>query len=141
MPRPHLSAELRRQVEEDAGHRCGYCLSEEDFMGATLTIDHIIPLADGGSNMRENLWSACRQCNEAKQARTHARDPETSELVPLFNPRTDKWAEHFTWSPEYTHIIGSSVTGRATVVTLQLNRPILVSARRRWFYIGWRPVF
>lgn len=59
-------------------------------MGAALTIDHILPLANGGSNTRENLWSACRQCNEAKQARTHARDPETGERSLLFNPRTDK---------------------------------------------------
>lgn len=60
MTRPRVSTELRRQVEEDAQHRCGYCLSEEDFMGAALTIDHILPLANGGSNTRENLWSACR---------------------------------------------------------------------------------
>ncbi len=139
MPRPHLTVELRRQVEEDSRRRCGYCLSETDFMGATLTVDHIIPLASSGSNTRENLWAACQQCNEAKQTRTHARDPETDELVPLFNPRTDKWVEHFVWNPEDTHIIGLSATGRATVNALQLNRPVLVSARRRWVFIGWHP--
>lgn len=139
MPRPHLTVDLRRQVEEDSQHRCGYCLSETDFMGATLTVDHIIPLASGGSNTRENLWAACRQCNEAKQARPHARDSETDELVPLFNLRTDKWVEHFVWNPECTHIIGLSATGRATENALQLNRPVLVSARRRWVFIGWHP--
>ncbi len=139
MPRPRLSPALRRQVEDESEHRCGYCRSEEDFMGASLTIDHIIPLANGGTNTYENLWAACRQCNEAKQARTHARDPETVELAPLFNPRIDKWHEHFEWIAEYTHIQGLTTTGRATVAALQLNRAVLVSARRRWVFMGWRP--
>jgi len=29
----HVSADLRRQVSEDAGHRCGYCLTDEALNG------------------------------------------------------------------------------------------------------------
>ncbi len=139
MTRPHISSRLRRQLKEDAGSRCGYCLSDEALTGVPLTVDHIIPLAAGGRTTRENLWLACRPCNEFKGDRTHAEDPETGETVPLFNPRTQNWHEHFAWSDDGTHIVGRTPTGRATVVALQLNRPMLVRARRRWVLVGWHP--
>lgn len=139
MSRPYISPSLRRRVVEDAGHRCGYCLAEEAFMGMSLTIDHILPLAAGGSNKLENLWLACRQCNEYKQARTRVEDPETGELTPLFNPRTQQWIEHFHIDNDCI-ITGLTAVGRATVVALQLNRTILVAARRRWIFVGWNPL-
>lgn len=37
---------------------CGDALAEE--------VDHITPLAKGGSNERDNLQSACKSCNAAK---------------------------------------------------------------------------
>ena len=46
---PYVSAELHRQVAEDAGHRCGYCLSDELLTGVPLTIEHILPMAKGGA--------------------------------------------------------------------------------------------
>jgi hypothetical protein len=36
-------------------------------------------------------------------------------------------------------IIGLTPVGRATLRALQLNRTILVSARRRWLFVGWQP--
>jgi hypothetical protein len=136
---PSIPPNLRRQVARDAGHRCGYCLSDEILTGVSLSIDHIVPVAAGGLTTRENLWLACRPCNEFKGAQTHAEDPETGETVPLFNPRTQDWHAHFAWSDDKTHIIGLTPTGRATVMALQLNRSILVKARRRWIMAGWHP--
>ncbi|MFN8460126.1 MAG: HNH endonuclease [Anaerolineae bacterium] len=136
----YVSADLRRQIVEDAGHLCGYCLSDEALMGIALSIDHIIPTAAGGQTIRENLWLACRPCNEFKGVQTHANDSETNEVVPLFNPRNQAWPNHFAWSDDKVHIIGQTPTGRATVVALQLNRPMLVRARRRWVSIGWYPL-
>ena len=136
----YISTDLRREIAEDAGHVCGYCLSDEALMGIALSIDHIIPVAAGGQTTRENLWQACRPCNEFKGAQTYAKDPETGEIVPLFNPRNQVWSDHFAWSDNKTQIIGLTPTGRATVIALQLNRPMLVRARRRWVSIGWHPV-
>lgn len=139
MTRPGISAQLRQQVIADAGFRCGYCLSDETVTGAPLSFDHIIPVAAGGLTRRENLWLACRTCNEQKGARTNAGDPETGEVTPIFNPRVQIWSEHFAWSEDGISVIGLTATGRATVVALQLNRNKLQSARRRWVQAGWHP--
>jgi hypothetical protein len=135
----HVPVELRRQVAEDAGHRCGYCLSDELLTGVPLAVDHIVPAAKAGETVRDNLWLACRPCNEFKGVETHAPDPETGQLAALFNPRQQSWAEHFAWSKDSILVVGITPTGRATVAALHLNRPLLVKARRRWVAAGWHP--
>jgi hypothetical protein len=35
--------------------------------------------------------------------------------------------------------MGLTPTGRATIVTLQMNNPAIVRARRRWVSAGWHP--
>ena len=139
MTRPYISLELRRQLEQDSRYRCGYCLSEAALTGISLSIDHIIPIMAGGTTDRENLWSACRPCNENKNNRTQAEDVISGEFARLFNPRTQNWYEHFTWNEDKTEIIGLTPTGRATVSALQLNRPLLVRARLRWVLAGFHP--
>jgi hypothetical protein len=139
MRRTAIPAALRRQVSADAGHRCGYCQSDEALTGVPLSVEHIIPLVAGGQTTRDNLWRSCRPCNELKGPQTAAPDPETGVSVPLFNPRAQAWLEHFAWSDDGSLVIGRTPIGRATVVALQLNRPLLVSARRRWVAVGWHP--
>lgn len=46
------------------GHQCLICQATTD-----LTVDHIIPLARGGSNDDDNLRTLCRSCNSRKGAR------------------------------------------------------------------------
>jgi hypothetical protein len=104
-----------------------------------LELDHIIPIAKGGTDAEDNLWLACRLCNGFKGTQTHARDPGTSRWVRLFNPRRQRWARHFLWSDDGTRIIGRTVCGRATVVALQLNHVIAVMVRREWVAAGWHP--
>lgn len=52
-----------------------------------LHIEHIIPVATGGTSSEENLWLACPLCNGYKGTQTHATDPEYSQSASLFNPR------------------------------------------------------
>jgi hypothetical protein len=124
---------------KQAGDRCGYCLSSERLTGISLTLDHIIPLAAGGKTEENNLWVACRPCNEFKGTQIHAKDPLTGEIVPLFNPRSHVWKEHFEWSFDGTLVIGRTAIGRATIIALQLNHDLIVYARRRWVKVGWHP--
>jgi len=60
-----------------------------------LVVDHVIPLAHGGTDELANLAAACYRCNEHKGARMHGVDPQTGEAVPLFNPRLHERQEHF----------------------------------------------
>lgn len=135
----YIPVELRQQVRADAGRCCGYCYSPEVLTGMPLEIEHIIPEAGGGLTVRENLWLACHRCNEFKGDRTQAIDPLTGENVALFNPRTQRWREHFAWSPDGTLIVGLTPCGRATVVALRLNNEYVVEARRFWVEAGWWP--
>lgn len=87
----------------------------------------------------DNLALSCLGCNSHKYTKTHAHDPETGRRVPLFHPRRQKWSRHFAWSDDFTHIIGRTATGRATVEALQLNRPELVNLRRILHGAGEHP--
>ena len=139
MPRPSIPDTLRHKVTEDARYRCGYCLTSQQITGMPMHIDHIIPLAAGGNSDEANLWLACPLCNGFKSTRTHFTDSATGDEVALFNPRTQVWSEHFTWSENGTQIIGQTPQGRATVEALKLNNAHLTAARRRWVVAGWHP--
>lgn len=139
MSRPYISAALRQRVAEAARNRCGYCQSLQVIVGYPLHIEHIIPQAAGGSSTEDNLWLACSVCNNYKGIQTHASDPIRQTSVPLFNPRTQSWPQHFMWSTDGVQVIGLTAIGRATVQALQLNAPFRVHARQRWVSVGWHP--
>jgi hypothetical protein len=130
---------LRERVATTAGSRCGYCRTPESIAGFRLSIEHIILEAKGGQTVETNLWLACHACNEIKGARIQGRDLATGKRVRLWNPRRQNWPDHFSWSEDGTEIIGLTPCGRATVATLQLNRPELVAARSLWVQVGWWP--
>ena len=87
MRRPHIPPALRARVAEQARRRCGYCLTSEAVVGYLMEVDHLIPWADGGPTVEENLWLVCTGCNKRKGNRIAALDPETLRLAPLFDPR------------------------------------------------------
>lgn len=139
MARVRITKTLRQKVAIQAGNRCGYCLTPQSFTAMPMHVEHIVPLAKGGSTDEDNLWLACPLCNGHKGAQTQAVDPLTGISSLLFNPRLQGWGDHFEWSADGFMIVGKSVCGRATVVALQLNNGFLVSARRRWVMAGWHP--
>jgi hypothetical protein len=51
-------------------------------------------------------------------------------MVPLFNPRRQRWERHFAWSENFIVIEGRTAMDRATVTALHLNRPELLNLRR-----------
>jgi hypothetical protein len=140
MGRPSVPTDVARRVREAAQNRCGYCQSPQHLVMARLEIEHIIPLAQGGSDDESNLWLACPLCNRHKGDRTAGQDPVTNTAVPLFNPRTQAWAEHFRWSRDGLRIVGLTPTGRATVAALHLHDdPDALEVRRNWVLVGWHP--
>jgi hypothetical protein len=54
-------------------------------------------------------------------------DPDTNLVVPLFNPRTDDWEDHFQW--EGARIIGRTSIGRAATRLLKMNEEDRIAMR------------
>jgi hypothetical protein len=123
---------LYQAVATRARHRCEYCRAPEEVFNQEFEVDHVVPHARGGLDEFANLALACRSCNLRKGTAQRARDPETGQIVPLFNPRTDDWGEHFAVDLDIFSIEGLTAEGRASVRRLGLNRKVQVDARRLW---------
>ena len=123
-----IFAALRGDVVLRADNRCEYCGLSQIGQEATFHTDHVKPRAENGPTHTDNLALACVSCSLRKGARTHVNDPDTQQEVPLFNPREDRWKEHFRWDAE--RIIGLTAVGRATIKALNLNRPLILEIRR-----------
>lgn len=130
MPESRISAKTRQRVAERANYCCEYCQAQERYSPDSFAVEHIHPIAKGGSNQLNNLAFACQGCNNRKYTHTEALDPQSQTPVPLYHPRQDQWADHFQWSEDYTQIQGLTPIGRATITQLHLNRSGLVNLRR-----------
>lgn len=51
---------------------CHYC--ERKFSPKDLTMDHVVPIARGGTSTPGNIVPACADCNRDKKLRTPAED-------------------------------------------------------------------
>jgi len=140
MARRPISVAVDRRVRERARHRCGYCLSPQALVMARLEIEHVIPLVKGGTNEESNLWLACPICNGHKADKTEALDPITGQVMRLFHPAAQTWADHFEWSADGLRIVGRTPIGRATVRALHLDDdPDALVVRGYWVLAGWHP--
>jgi hypothetical protein len=139
MARPRILAQLRRDVWRLAAGCCEYCRSQARFAMQPFSVEHIIPRSRGGDSSRGNLALSCQGCNNHKYNHTEGADPTTGRAAPLFHPRRQRWSDHFAWNEDATLILGVSPTGRATVVSLHLNRLELVNLRRILATAGEHP--
>lgn len=62
--RQTITPEMRRYIYARDDYACRYCAT-----GENLTIDHIHPIAHGGTDAISNLQTLCRSCNCRKGAR------------------------------------------------------------------------
>lgn len=130
---------LRKELTKMAHGCCEYCMSQEAFDNKRFAIDHIFPQSLGGTHHISNLAFACQGCNSFKYNKTFAIDPETGEIVSLFNPRQERWTEHFRWNENFTVIFGLTPIGRATIQSLRLNRQELINQRVVYHAFGIHP--
>ncbi|MDX2070628.1 MAG: HNH endonuclease signature motif containing protein [Haliscomenobacter sp.] len=139
MARIYITQTLRKKIIALAHNRCEYCQSMADYSNQPFVIEHIIPVVKGGQTIEENLAFACDGCNGHKYDKISGIDPFDKIEVPLFHPRTDHWNDHFEWNEDYTQILGKTSTGRATIVTLKLNRSGLINSRSVFVLVGLHP--
>lgn len=74
-PRVQIPTEVRQYVLERDCHQCQSC--GKTTQQSPMHIDHIIPLAKGGTNDISNLHTLCQRCNLSKGDRI---DPRFSRL-------------------------------------------------------------
>lgn len=135
----YIASSLRPAVAQRAGHCCEYCQSQELITGGPFHVDHIVPITQGGATTLDNLAYACARCNLCKGQRTRQRDPVSGRMTQLFNPRMQAWSRHFLWSADGTRVIGRPRTGRATVLLLRMNQPMIVQSRSIWVQCDLHP--
>lgn len=133
----YVPASLRRQVIERAGDRCEYCRFPQWVSLLAFEMEHIISEKHGGVTSLDNLALACPYCNRAKGTDLGSIDPETTQLTPFFNPRTQRWAEHFVLNGGT--IAPLTAAGRVTVLIFQFNHPDRRQERERLIAIGHYP--
>ena len=114
-----MRPELQREVRQRAEGRCEYCRLPESPANFRFPIDHVIARQHRGPTESDNLALSCPQCNLHKGPNLTGIDPDTGGVVPLFNPRQDRWDEHFAW--RVAELIGLTPAGRTTIEVLAIN--------------------
>lgn len=77
---------LRLQVLHRDGWQCTRCGSRQ-----RLEVDHVVPLADGGTDDKDNLRTLCRACHVAETRgrwRTHQVDGQADWEAAMRTPRS-----------------------------------------------------
>jgi hypothetical protein len=115
----YVPAVLRRAVAERAQRRCEYCGVPDSATFLPHEPDHVIAIQHGGETTFENLAYACFECNRLKGPNLSSLDPDTRSVATLYNPRIERWIEHFRW--DGATIAGLTATGRATAALLRFN--------------------
>lgn len=116
-------------VRTRAGGRCEYCGIPDEFVPLPFQVDHVIAQQHGGPSTLNNLAWACLAGNNHKGPNLAGVDWQEADgrVVPLFNPRTGSWGDHF--ERVGSRIEGKTPTGRATVACLAMNVPHRVALR------------
>lgn len=66
-------------------YKCQYC--GRRFQKGNLTLDHIIPVVQGGRKCWENIVTSCKPCNQRKGGRT----PSEAGVNLVRKPREPAW--------------------------------------------------
>ena len=133
----YISRHKRRFVLSRAGNRCEYCRVLDYLVGLDYHIEHIIGLQHGSPNSLSNLAYACSYCNWKKGPNISTILFLGGELIPLFNPRTQNWFDHF--EVKKGEILPLTNIGEATIKLLDLNQSARVDARFEMMLAGCYP--
>ena len=118
----------RERVWKRAKGCCEYCCLPQEFDVQPFQLDHIRAQKHSGQTTIANLALSCLPCNSFKGANVAGYDPDSDELCPLFNPRTDRWTQHFEWNGP--RLKGKTAIGRTTIDVLRINATDRVEHRK-----------
>jgi hypothetical protein len=132
-----MDRKLEEEIRARAQGLCEYCQFPEALSELRHVLDHIIARQHEGQTVAENLALCCGRCNGRKGPNIAGIDPQTGQLTRLFNPRNDRWDEHFCWSGAL--LVGLTAIGRTTVNVLGMNHAYRVAVRQVLLVAGKLP--
>lgn len=132
-----ISPSLRQLIFERAEGRCEYCLLPQAVAAYKHEPDHIIPRQHDGQTTANNLALACSRCNRYKGYNIGSFDPESGDLVPFFNPRTQTWSTHFRLEGAFIRPL--TPEGRVTVKMFHFNEIDRIEERERLLVLNLYP--
>ena len=137
----YISAALRRLVILRADNLCEYCLLHEDDTFFGCEVDHIISEKHAGQTIEANLAYACFVCNRNKGSDIGSMIPGSGTLVRFYDPRGDRWHEHFRLdNSDGITIIPVSDSGEATARIFGFNKEERLLERQALQAIGHYPI-
>ena len=89
-----VTKRTRYEVLRRDGHKCRYCGAKAE--DSPLTVDHVVPVALGGSDDPSNLVAACRDCNAGKSSTS----PD-AELVEDVTEDALRWSQAMQIAAEH----------------------------------------
>lgn len=141
MPKIYIPVGIQRTILELSKNYCEYCILPSNFSTDFFHYDHIVPISLDCKTESENLARSCGICNNNKHDKIKFADPLTKQIVRLYHPRQDVWADHFKWSDDDMLILGITPIGRATISLLKLNRVNAVNLRKLLKMADMHPPF
>jgi len=123
-----ISRWLKNEIKSRANGCCEYCRIRESLLLTGCEVDHIVSRKHGGTGDLSNLALSCARCNRAKGTDIGSKHSASGEFIRLFNPRSDRWEEHF--ATDGARIIGSTPIGEVTVRLLRFNDDERLMERR-----------
>lgn len=113
-----VSKRLRYEVLRRDNHTCRYC--GESAPEVRITVDHVVPIALGGSDEPSNLVAACADCNAGKSS----SNPD-APLVDDVDQRYVRWRDAMMFAFEVDMELRKSRDAR---------RAAFLSAWNNWTY-------
>ena len=134
-----VSSEVRIRVMKRDRFMCTYCgVSGND---AELEVDHIIPVALGGSNHMSNLTTACRKCNSEKSDKSYiapiSRSVVGHPVHIMKNGKINKQGEIVSASENNRYMVQlfSWIDGRPTIMEeIEKDDNMIIFANYEEFY-------
>jgi hypothetical protein len=114
-----MDSATREHVRIRAANLCEYCLLPQENCSLTHHVEHVVARQHGGTDDISKLALACHRCKLRKGPTLTGVDPVTAEIVRLYNPRQDRWTEHF--QSVDAMIVGITAIGRTTIHVLSIN--------------------
>jgi hypothetical protein len=135
----YIGAELRQLVANRADRLCEYCLIHEEDTFFNCEVDHIISKKHGGASVAANLAFSCLFCNRSKGSDISSVMSGTSAIIRFFNPRIDRWSDHFRLAADGITIAAVTGIGEATARILGFNQPDRLLEREALRTLGRYP--